>query len=108
MPLKLVWFFRWVAYRSNILPLADPTNQLTTELVARGIQQDQIGVITLDNKHMKTISAVLQNMKNIEVMTADKSGGKAKDCIIISLSRSVGCNVSRAKRPTRKMLIHCG
>lgn len=58
------------------------------ELVARGIREDQIGVITPYRQQIKILSAMLQDMKAIEVLTADKSQGRDKDCIIISMVRS--------------------
>ncbi|KAJ9114076.1 hypothetical protein QFC22_005896 [Naganishia vaughanmartiniae] len=62
--------------------------QLTSELVACGIKEEQIGVITPYRQQIKMLSAMLQDMKGIEVMTSDKSQGRDKDCIVISMVRS--------------------
>jgi DNA replication ATP-dependent helicase Dna2 len=45
-------------------------------------------VITPYRQQIKILSAMLQDMKAIEVLTADKSQGRDKDCIIISMVRS--------------------
>lgn len=72
------------------VPIFGPSNllQLAGELVARGIREDQIGVITPYRQQIKILAAMLQEMKAIEVLTADKSQGRDKDCIIISMVRS--------------------
>lgn len=45
-------------------------------------------MITPYRQQIKILSAMLQDMKAIEVLTADKSQGRDKDCIIISMVRS--------------------
>ncbi|KAJ9091006.1 hypothetical protein QFC19_009302 [Naganishia cerealis] len=62
--------------------------QLTSELVACGVKEEQIGVITPYRQQIKMLSAMLEDMKDIEIMTSDKSQGRDKDCIIISMVRS--------------------
>lgn len=63
-------------------------SQLTAELIACGIREEQIGVITPYRQQIKILSVMLQDTKAIEVLTADKSQGRDKDCIIISMVRS--------------------
>lgn len=53
-------------------------------------------MITPYRQQIKMLSAMLQDLRGIEVMTSDKSQGRDKDCIIISMVRSNDLgNVSR-------------
>ncbi len=63
-------------------------HQLTECLLECGIQQDQIGVISLYRQQLKLLSYLLQDRKELEILTADRSQGRDKDCIIISMVRS--------------------
>lgn len=62
--------------------------QVTEAFLKCGIHQDQIGVISLYRQQVKLLSHLLQEYKQIEILTADRSQGRDKDCIIISLVRS--------------------
>lgn len=58
-------------------------------------------MITPYRQQIKILSAMLQEMKAIEVLTADKSQGRDKDCIIISMVRSNDLgSVSPSERET--------
>lgn len=62
--------------------------QVTEMLLRSGVREDQIGVISLYKQQVKLLSHLLQGRKNIEILTADRSQGRDKDCIIISMVRS--------------------
>ncbi|KAF9497065.1 hypothetical protein BDN71DRAFT_1445489 [Pleurotus eryngii] len=62
--------------------------QLTEALLHSGIQEEQIGVISLYRQQIKLLSHLLAKRKGIEILTADKSQGRDKECVIISLVRS--------------------
>ncbi|TCD66888.1 Tripartite DNA replication factor [Steccherinum ochraceum] len=63
-------------------------HQVTECLVRGGVHQKQIGVISLYRQQIKLISYLLQEWKDIDILTADRSQGRDKDCIIISMVRS--------------------
>lgn len=52
------------------------------------MSEDQIGVIALYRQQIKLLQDVLQERKGIEILTADKSQGRDKDCIVMTLTRS--------------------
>ncbi|KAI0763927.1 Dna2-domain-containing protein [Trametes elegans] len=62
--------------------------QVTECLLGSGVRQDQIGVISLYRQQLKLLSYLLQDRKELEILTADRSQGRDKDCILISLVRS--------------------
>lgn len=62
--------------------------QVTECLLGCGVRQDQIGVISLYRQQLKLLSYLLQDRKELEMLTADRSQGRDKDCIIISMVRS--------------------
>lgn len=62
--------------------------QFVEALIQRGVTEEQIGVISPYRQQIKLLSLRLQSYKNIELLTADRSQGREKDCIIISLVRS--------------------
>lgn len=62
--------------------------QLAETLIGCGIKEEQIGVITLYRQQIKLLSHLLVDRKGIEILTADRSQGRDKDCIIISMVRS--------------------
>lgn len=53
-----------------------------------GVSEDQIGVIALYRQQIKLLQDLLQERKGIEILTADRSQGRDKDCIIMTLTRS--------------------
>ena len=68
----------------------------TTETLLRsGVRQNQIGIISLYRQHIKHLSYLLQDRKDIEILTADRSQGRDKDCILISFVRSNDTNQAR-------------
>jgi len=77
--------------------------QLVEALLKCGVMQSSIGVLTLYRQQIKLLSHLLQSFKGIEVLTADRSQGRDKDCIIISMVRSndtgsVGLHTNRIIR----------
>lgn len=62
--------------------------QITETLLGSGIRPDQIGLLSLYRQQNKRISHLLQEHPGVEILTADKSQGRDKDCIIISMVRS--------------------
>jgi DNA replication ATP-dependent helicase Dna2 len=63
-------------------------HQLTECLLRCGIRAEQIGVVTLYRQQIKLLSHLLSSQPDIEVLTADRSQGRDKDCIIVSMVRS--------------------
>lgn len=65
--------------------------QLASTLVGCGIREQDIGVITPYRQQIKLLNNMLNpTLPAIEILTADKSQGRDKDCILISLVRSNG------------------
>ncbi|KAH7884747.1 Dna2-domain-containing protein [Phlebopus sp. FC_14] len=62
--------------------------QITQTLLQGGVTERQIGIMSLYRQQLKLLSFLLQDKKEIEMMTADKSQGRDKECIIISMVRS--------------------
>jgi DNA replication ATP-dependent helicase Dna2 len=62
--------------------------QVTETLLSSGVRQDQIGIISLYRQQIKLLSYLLQDRKEVEILTADRSQGRDKDCVIISLVKS--------------------
>ena len=62
--------------------------QMVDTLEKCGLPQQEIGVIALYRQQIKSLNALLERKPEIEVLTADKSQGRDKECIIMSLTRS--------------------
>jgi DNA replication ATP-dependent helicase Dna2 len=62
--------------------------QFVETIVRCGVAQEQIGIISLYRQQVKLLSHLLQERKEIEIFTADRSQGRDKECIIISMVRS--------------------
>ncbi|CEQ40945.1 SPOSA6832_02624, partial [Sporobolomyces salmonicolor] len=63
--------------------------QKTVEAMSRcGVAQHDIGVITLYRQQIKLLQRKLQSFPDVEVLTADRSQGRDKECILMSLVRS--------------------
>lgn len=67
---------------------AELVYQFAEILIGCGIKEEQIGVVTLYRQQIKLLSHLLIDRKGIEILTADRSQGRDKDCIIISMVRS--------------------
>ncbi|ODN92700.1 DNA replication ATP-dependent helicase Dna2 [Cryptococcus wingfieldii CBS 7118] len=67
---------------------AELVSQFSTALVASGIRQEDLAVITPYRQQIKLLSSYLTPLPRVEILTADKSQGRDKDCILVSLVRS--------------------
>ncbi|TIB00727.1 hypothetical protein E3P94_01970 [Wallemia ichthyophaga] len=57
-------------------------------LLRLGVSENQIGIISFYRKQIYHLQSRLQKHKTVELLTADRSQGRDKDCIIVSLCRS--------------------
>jgi DNA replication ATP-dependent helicase Dna2 len=61
---------------------------MVDSLMRCGVPAESIGVIALYRQQLKLVSRQLEHAPGVEVLTADRSQGRDKDCIIMSLTRS--------------------
>lgn len=61
---------------------------ITEALCASGVSEESIGVITVYRAQLRLLNSKLKHRSGIEVLTADRSQGRDKDCVIISLVRA--------------------
>ncbi|KAF9479182.1 Dna2-domain-containing protein [Pholiota conissans] len=79
-------------------------HQLTETLIHCGVRESQIGIISLYRQQVKLLHHLLQARKSVEILTADKSQGRDKDCIIISLVRAnEGGHIGELVKDWRRM-----
>ncbi|KAJ7761485.1 DNA replication factor Dna2-domain-containing protein [Mycena maculata] len=62
--------------------------QVTETLLRCGVPPEEIGLISMYRQQLKLLGHLLADRKGVEMMTADRSQGRDKDCIIISMVRS--------------------
>ncbi|WVR07485.1 hypothetical protein IAU60_004527 [Kwoniella sp. DSM 27419] len=63
--------------------------QLAMALHASGLRQEDLAVITPYRQQIKLLSSLLTpTLPRVEILTADKSQGRDKECVLISLVRS--------------------
>lgn len=62
--------------------------QVAETLLHSGIAPEQIGVISLYRQQLKLLTQLLHGYQGLELLTADRSQGRDKDCILISMVRS--------------------
>jgi DNA replication ATP-dependent helicase Dna2 len=62
--------------------------QVTETLLRSGVPPEQIGLISVYRQQLKLLGHLLVDRKGIEILTADRSQGRDKECIIISMVRS--------------------
>lgn len=62
--------------------------QFIDALTRCDVKEDDIGVVSLYRQQLKLITSMLNGRKDIELLTADKSQGRDKECIVISMVRS--------------------
>ncbi|KAJ7505308.1 DNA replication factor Dna2-domain-containing protein [Mycena galericulata] len=62
--------------------------QVTETLLRSGMPPEQIGLISVYRQQLKLLGHLMGDRKGIEMWTADRSQGRDKDCIIISMVRS--------------------
>ena len=89
---------------------AELVYQTVESLLQSGLREDQIGIILLYRQQIKLISQHLRHQTGIEILTADRSQGRDKECIIISMVQSndaghVRTRVFRGDMATDKVLL---
>lgn len=57
-------------------------------LIRGGVKPSQIGIISVYRQQIKLLVHMLHAHQGVEILTADRSQGRDKDCIIISMVRS--------------------
>ncbi|EJT99626.1 Dna2-domain-containing protein [Dacryopinax primogenitus] len=62
--------------------------QLANVLIACGLRPMDIGILSLYRQQIKLISHLLRSAPGVEILTADRSQGRDKECILISMVRS--------------------
>jgi len=62
--------------------------QVAEHFIRAGIDESNIGIISLYRQQIKLISHLFENRPRVEVLTADRSQGRDKECIIITMVRS--------------------
>ncbi|KAI9619356.1 hypothetical protein KEM48_006268 [Puccinia striiformis f. sp. tritici PST-130] len=62
--------------------------QLVSALVQRGVSASDIGIIAPYRQQIKLLTSLSQAHPDLEILTADKSQGRDKDCIIMSMVRN--------------------
>ncbi|KAJ7863097.1 DNA replication factor Dna2-domain-containing protein [Mycena olivaceomarginata] len=62
--------------------------QVTETLLRSGVAPEQIGLISVYRQQLKLLGHLLADRTGVEILTADRSQGRDKDCIIISMVRS--------------------
>jgi DNA replication ATP-dependent helicase Dna2 len=67
---------------------AELVRQVTETLLQSGISEEQIGILTLYRQQIKVIRNLLPGREGVEILTADRSQGRDKECVIISMVRS--------------------
>ncbi|KZO94575.1 Dna2-domain-containing protein [Calocera viscosa TUFC12733] len=62
--------------------------QLTQMLMRCGVPATDIGLISLYRQQIKLLSHLFRDTPGLEILTADRSQGRDKQCIIVSMVRS--------------------
>ena len=62
--------------------------KIAEAMFASGIAETQVGIISLYRQQNKLLSLDLSKHPGVEIMTVDRSQGRDKDCIIMSMVRS--------------------
>ncbi|EFP83834.1 uncharacterized protein PGTG_09547 [Puccinia graminis f. sp. tritici CRL 75-36-700-3] len=62
--------------------------QLVNALVERGVPASEIGIIAPYRQQIKLLTSLSHAHPELEILTADKSQGRDKDCIIMSMVRN--------------------
>jgi DNA replication ATP-dependent helicase Dna2 len=59
-------------------------------LLQGGVAPNQLAAITLYRQQIKTLQQTLEatGIDGVEIITADKSQGRDKDCVVVSMVRS--------------------
>lgn len=62
--------------------------QVVQALLSSGLPEAELGVITPYRQQIKTLQHALAALPAVELLTADRSQGRDKECIIMSMVRS--------------------
>ena len=62
--------------------------QTVALLIASGVPAHDIGVIAMYRQQIKLLATELEAFKDVEVLTADRSQGRDKECVLMSFTRS--------------------
>ncbi|CAG8593896.1 4276_t:CDS:10 [Paraglomus brasilianum] len=62
--------------------------QVTTALLACGVEESSIGIISVYRSQLRLLSQLLRGHSQLEISTVDKYQGRDKECILVSLVRS--------------------
>lgn len=73
-------------------------HQAARALLSSGLPANELGVITLYRQQIKLLSSLLQDIPAVEILTADRSQGRDKECVLMSLTRSNDENKVNRKR----------
>ena len=80
------------------------TNSLIRAYLNKGVVDSQVGVISLYRQQIKLLQDKLRDRPQIEVLTADKSQGRDKDLVVISMVRSnASANTGELLRDWRRI-----
>ncbi|KAI0045794.1 hypothetical protein FA95DRAFT_90271 [Auriscalpium vulgare] len=63
-------------------------HQIVETMLRCGVRETQVGVITMYRQQIKLLSQLLLARPDVEILTADRSQGRDKECIVISMVRS--------------------
>jgi DNA replication ATP-dependent helicase Dna2 len=63
-------------------------HQITELFIRCGVEESSIGIISLYRQQIKLLSNLLQDRPEVEILTVDRSQGRDKDCVIVSMVRS--------------------
>jgi DNA replication ATP-dependent helicase Dna2 len=67
---------------------AELVRQLVEVLTRSGVRECALGVISVYRQQIKVLARELAHRPDVEIMTADRSQGRDKECIIVSMVRS--------------------
>jgi hypothetical protein len=85
---KRFWLTRYAFTHTHTMTCIRLICQFIAALTEAGIRQDDIAVITPYRQQIKLLTSVFADLPRVEILTADKSQGRDKDVIVISLVRS--------------------
>lgn len=75
--------------------------QLSEALLDAGLGEEHLGIISLYRQQIKLLSHSLHQRPRLEILTADRSQGRDKECIIVSMVRSN--NTAQVKHLTQTL-----
>lgn len=74
--------------RAALSSLSFFSYQIVETLSQCGVAEADVGVVTLYRQQVHLLERKLQAYPEVEVLTADRSQGRDKECIVISCVRS--------------------